>query len=47
MTDPTPAEVCAELRDLSQRLARFEPVDPAEIEAFRRRVDKVIGDGHE
>ncbi len=45
------AAVCAELRDLSGRLARFEPVDPAEIEAFGRRVEQATGvqweDDHE
>lgn len=40
---PSPAEVCATLADLSGRLLRFEPVDPAEIRAFEQRRDALLG----
>lgn len=42
MSDPK--ALCAELRDISDRLVRFEPVDPSEIEAFKRRVERVTGE---
>lgn len=36
------AAVCAELADLTRRLRDFEPVDPAEIAAFKARKEQLV-----
>jgi len=43
MTTPTVAEVTARLRDISGRLARFEPVAQSELDAFDADVRRVLG----
>lgn len=44
--EPTPEDikaVTARLRDISGRLARFEPVDQSELDAFDEDVRRVLG----